>query len=187
MLVVSVGTGVHGFTLEPRLGEFILTHQALRIPAATAEFAIDASNSRLWEPAVKRYVDECIAGTGGIRGKDFRMRWMASSVAETHRILMRGGVFLEPRGIAGPGSTSGLLLLHEAGPVSFIIEQGGGAASTGRERVLGVAPAALAQRVGLFCGAREEVERIEAYHRDRNLPDCDAPLFGARGLFRSSH
>ena len=184
MLVLSVGTGVHGFTLQ--LGEFILTHQGLSVPAATNEFAIDASNSRSWDPAVRRYIDECVAGSIGPRGKDFNMRWVASLVAETHRILIRGGVFLDPRASRKPEAASGLRLLHEASPVSFIIEQAGGVSSTGHQRVMDIVPSSLDQRVGLVFGAREEVERIEAYHRDHNLRDYDAPLFGVRGLFRGS-
>jgi fructose-1,6-bisphosphatase I / sedoheptulose-1,7-bisphosphatase len=184
MLVLSVGTGTHGFTLEPQLGEFMLTHPRLRVPAAAAEFAIDASNSRLWEPAIKRYIDECLAGNTGLRGKEFGMRWVASLVAETHRILIRGGVFLDPRASRGPDAASGLRLLSAASPVSYIIEQAGGAATTGHQRVLDIVPTSLDQRVGLVFGAREEVERIAKYHRDHNLHDYDAPLFGARGLFR---
>jgi fructose-1,6-bisphosphatase I / sedoheptulose-1,7-bisphosphatase len=184
MLVLSVGRGAHGFTLEPRLGEFILTHPTLCVPRVTNEFAIDVSNSRLWEPAIKRYIDECIAGSIGIRGKDFDMRWVASLVAETHRILIRGGVFLGP--LPASGSNGSPRLLHEANPVSFIIEQAGGAASTGHARILDIAPSHLDQRVGLVFGARDEVERIEAYHRDQNLQNYDAPLFGERGLFRGS-
>ncbi|MBV9825829.1 MAG: class 1 fructose-bisphosphatase [Alphaproteobacteria bacterium] len=181
MLVLSVGTGVHGFTLEPRLGEFILTHSGMRIAGATDEFAIDTSNSRFWEPAVKRYVDECVAGANGPRGRDFAMRWVASLVAETHRILIRGGVFLDPR--ADP-ALSGLRLLHEANPVAFLVHQAGGAATTGRQRVLDIVPDELDQRVGLIFGASDEIERIEAYHRSFHPRDYDAPLFGMRGLFR---
>ena len=185
MFVVTVGTGVHGFTLEPQLGEFILTHPAIRIPPSTSEFAINASNSRFWEPAVKRYVDECLAGCGGPRGRDFNMRWVASLVAETHRILMRGGVFLYPRDTKDPAKPGRLRLLYEANPVSFIVEQAGGRASTGRERMLEVRPAELHQRIGFIFGSREEVERIDEYHRAENQRDYDAPLFGARGLFRA--
>ncbi len=186
MLVITVGTGVHGFTLEPQLGEFILTHPAIRIPATTGEFAINASNSRFWEPAVKRYVDECLAGKTGARGRDFNMRWVASLVAETHRILMRGGVFLYPRDTKDPAKPGRLRLLYEANPVSFVVEQAGGLASTGRERILELAPSALHQRIGFIFGAREEVERIEQYHRDYNEREYDAPLFGTRGLFRAN-
>lgn len=186
MLVITVGTGVHGFTLEPQLGEFMLTHPDLKIPSATSEFAINASNSRFWEPAVKRYVGECLAGKTGARGKDFNMRWTASLVAETHRILVRGGVFLDPRAAKDPTTADRTRLLHEANPVSFIVEQAGGRASTGWQRVLDVIPGEPHQRTGFVFGSREEVELIERYHRDHNLSEFDAPLFGIRGLFRAS-
>ena len=186
MLVLTVGTGVHGFTLDPMLGEFFLTHPDIRIPAATAEFAINASNSRFWEPAIKRYVEECLAGKAGPRGKDFNMRWIASLVAETHRILMRGGVFLYPRDSKPPAKAGRLRLLYEANPIAFIVEQAEGRASTGLGRVLETAPEALHQRVGLIFGSRSEVERVEEYHRDRSAPDFDAPLFASRGLFRAT-
>jgi len=186
MLVVTVGTGVHAFTLDPMLGEFILTHPDLKIPSATCEFAINASNSRFWEPAVKRYVDECLAGQTGPRGKDFNMRWIASLVAETHRIVMRGGVFMYPRDTKDPETPGRLRLLYEANPIAFIIEQAGGCASTGRERVLETVPQELHQRIGFIFGSRDEVERLEQYHRDHNLREYDAPLFGVRGLFRAT-
>jgi len=184
MLVVTVGTGVHGFTLDPVLGEFFLTHPALRIPPSTCEFAIDASNSRFWEPAVKRYVEECLAGKSGPRGKDFHMRWIASLVAETHRILMRGGVFLDPREASAPERTGQPKLLHDANPVAFIVEQAQGRAITGRGSILDTEPQSLQQRTGLIFGSQDEVERIELYHHDHNFRECDAPLFGLRGLFR---
>ncbi len=187
MLMITVGTGVHGFTLEPQLGEFILTHPALKIPEATNEFSINASNSRFWEPAVKRYVDECLAGRTGPRGKDFNMRWVASLVAELHRILMRGGVFLYPRDTKDPAKPGRLRLLYEANPVGFIVEQAGGLATSGYGRILDAAPESLHQRIGFIFGSRVEVERIERYHRDHNEREYDAPLFGARGLFRASN
>ena len=186
MLVLTVGTGVHAFTLDPLLGEFILTHANLRILSATGEFAINASNSRFWEPAVKRYVDECLAGKTGPRGKDFNMRWIASLVAETHRILMRGGVFMYPRDTKDPVKAGRLRLLYEANPIAFIVEQAEGCASTGGERLLDVVPKELHQRIGFIFGSREEVERLEQYHRDHNLREYDAPLFGVRGLFRAA-
>jgi len=154
------------------------------VPGVTSEFAINMSNSRFWEPAVKRYVDECLAGKVGPRGRDFNMRWVASLVAEAHRVLMRGGVFLYPRGTRDPNTPSKLRLLYEASPISFLIEQAGGRASTGRERLLDVVPKELHERVGFIFGSSDEVDRIERYHRDYNLRDYDAPLFGARGLFR---
>jgi fructose-1,6-bisphosphatase I/sedoheptulose-1,7-bisphosphatase len=186
MIVLTVGTGVHGFTLEPQLGEFFLTHPAIQIPAAASEFAINASNSRFWEPAVTRYVDECLAGSTGPRRKDFNMRWVASLVAETHRILTRGGVFLYPRDTKDPAKQGRLRLLYEANPVAFIVEQAGGLASTGRERVLDVTPEDLHQRIAFIFGAREEVELIEQYYRDHNVAEDDMPLFSTRGLFRTN-
>jgi len=186
MIVLTVGTGVHGFTLEPQLGEFVLTHPAIQVPAGAREFAINASNSRFWEPAVTRYVDECLAGSTGPRGKDFTMRWVASLVAETHRILTRGGVFLYPRDSKDQAKPGRLRLLYEVYPVAFIIEQAGGLASTGRGRVLDIAPEELHQRTAFIFGAREEVERIEQYHRDHNVVNDEAPLYGTRGLFRTN-
>jgi fructose-1,6-bisphosphatase I / sedoheptulose-1,7-bisphosphatase len=186
MLVITLGAGVYGFTLDPTISEFILTHPALRVPAEATEFAINASNSRFWEPAVKRYVGECLAGNTGPRQKDFNMRWVASLVAETHRILMRGGVFLYPRDTKDPSRPGRLRLLYEANPISFIIEQAGGCAGNGHERILNIVPDSLHQRVPFIFGARQEVELIEAYHREQAAAVFDAPLFGSRGLFRAS-
>lgn len=183
MLVLSVGDGVHGFTLDPQLSEFILTRPNIRIAPDTSEFAINASNSRFWEPAVKRYVDECVAGHGGPRGKDFNMRWVAALVADLHRILMRGGVYLYPRDSKDPQKMGRLRLLYETNPVAFLVEQAGGGASTGYARMLDVEPEALHQRIGLVFGSINEVERIERYHRENNTRQYDAPLFAARGLF----
>ncbi|MEO5940848.1 MAG: class 1 fructose-bisphosphatase [Candidatus Limnocylindrales bacterium] len=184
MLVITFGRGVHGFTLDREIGEFILTHRDLRIPAETSEFAINSSNARFWEPAVSRYVDECLAGTSGPRGRDFNMRWVASLVAETHRILMRGGVFLYPRDDRTGGQNGKLRLLYEANPIGLVVEQAGGRASTGFEPILAVQPESIHQRTGFVFGSRAEVERIEAYHRDHNERPFDAPLFRRRGLFR---
>lgn len=186
MLVLSVGTGVHGFTLDPDLGEFFLTHRDMGIPSSATEFAINASNRRFWEPAVRRYVDECLAGHTGPRGKDFNMRWIASLVAELHRILTRGGVFLYPRDTKQPDRAGRLRLLYEAAPVAFLVEQAGGRASTGRRRVLDVVPDGLHQRIPLVFGASEEVERVETLHADAQPDADDQPLFGSRGLFRAT-
>jgi fructose-1,6-bisphosphatase I/sedoheptulose-1,7-bisphosphatase len=183
MFVLSVGNGVAGFTLNPNLGEFMLTHPDLRVPAETREFAINTSNSRFWEPPIKRYVDECLAGNTGPRAKDFNMRWVASTVAEVHRILMRGGVFMHPRDGQDGKTAGGLHLLCEANPIGFLIEQAGGRASTGRQPVLGVVPSAIGQRIGLVAGSRDEVERIEQYHREPASRSAN-PLFAPRGLFR---
>ncbi|MBN9427542.1 MAG: class 1 fructose-bisphosphatase [Burkholderiales bacterium] len=184
MLMLTVGNGVAGFTLNPNLGEFMLTHPSVRVPEDTQEFAINSSNSRFWEPPVKRYVDECLAGRAGVRGKDFNMRWIASMVAEAHRILMRGGVFLYPRDNKDPNKAGRLRLLYEANPVGLLIEQAGGRASTGRRPVLQVPPGELHQRIGLVFGSRNEVERIERYHQEPERCEAGTPLFAERSLFR---
>jgi len=154
------------------------------VPVDTQEFAINSSNSRFWEPPVKRYVDECLAGRTGVRGKDFNMRWIASMVAEAHRILMRGGVFMYPRDTKDPSKPGRLRLLYEANPIGFIMEQAGGRASTGRQAVLNVKPSSLHQRIGLVFGSKNEVERIERYHREPQDFDSATPLFAERSLFR---
>ena len=186
LLVLSFGHGTHAFTLDPGLGEWLLSHPHLTIPRRTREFAINASNSRFWEPAVKRYVDECLAGKPGPRGADFNMRWIASLVAETHRILMRGGVFMYPRDTKDATLPGRLRLLYEANPIAFLIEQADGMASTGRRRLLEVQPQGLHERIGLVFGSAEEVALIEAYHRDEPLDDYKSPLFGKRGLFATA-
>ena len=184
MLVLTVGSGVHGFTLDPNLGEFMLTHPKLQIPADTQEFAINASNSRFWEAPVKRYVDECLAGKTGPRAKDFNMRWIASMVAEAHRILMRGGVFMYPRDTKDLSKPGRLRLLYEANPIGMLMEQAGGRASTGEKPVLLVQPTAVHQRIGLVFGSRNEVERIERYHTEPARNEMINPLFAERSLFR---
>ena len=184
MLVLTVGDGVNGFTLDPKFGVFMLTHPKMQIPRETQEFAINASNSRFWEAPVKRYVDECLAGKTGPRGKDFNMRWIASMVAEAHRILMRGGVFLYPRDTKDLTKPGRLRLLYEANPIGMIMEQAGGRASTGREPMLQVMPTSLHQRIGLVFGSRAEVERIERYHAEPARVEESNPLFAERSLFR---
>ena len=184
MLVLTVGNGVSGFTLDPNLGQFMLTHPDIQIPVDTHEFAINASNARFWEAPVKRYVDECLAGKPGPRAKDFNMRWIASMVAEAHRILMRGGVFLYPRDTKDSTKPGRLRLLYEANPVGMIIEQAGGRASTGEVPMLGVQPTSLHQRIGLVFGSKNEVERIERYHAEPVTRELDNPLFAERSLFR---
>jgi fructose-1,6-bisphosphatase I len=166
LLIITSGHGVNGFTLDREVGEFILTHPGMRIPEDTQEFAINASNERFWEWPVKRYVDECLAGKTGPRGKDFNMRWIASMVAETYRILTRGGVFMYPKDTKDAAKPGRLRLLYEANPVGFIVEQAGGLCSTGLARMLDIRPTALHQRVPLIFGSKNEVERIERYHRE---------------------
>ena len=187
MLVISVGKGTHGFTLDREIGNFILTHPELQIPADTSEFAINTSNARFWEPPVHRYVTECQAGKSGGRGRDFNMRWIASMVAEVHRILMRGGVFMYPKDTKDRTRPGRLRLLYEANPISLLVEQAGGRASTGSQRLMEVKPETLHQRVPLILGSRNEVERIERYHAEwasgADRP-FSSPLFNERSLFR---
>jgi fructose-1,6-bisphosphatase len=187
MLVITVGKGTHGFTLDREIGNFILTHPDLRIPADSSEFAINTSNARFWEPPVHRYVTECQAGRSGIRSRDFNMRWIASLVAEVHRILMRGGVFMYPRDTRDPSRPGRLRLLYEANPISLLVEQAGGRATTGQQRLMEVTPEALHQRVPLIMGSRNEVERIERYHAEHQSgtdQPYTSPLFNERSLFR---
>ncbi|MCW3478129.1 class 1 fructose-bisphosphatase [Neisseriaceae bacterium JH1-16] len=164
MLVLSFGQGVVGFTLDADSGRFVLTHPEITIPNATREFAINMSNQRHWEAPVQRWVEEMLAGKTGPRGKDFNMRWVASMVGEVHRILMRGGVFSYPRDAREPEKAGKLRLMYEANPMSFLIEQAGGAATNGRERILDIQPSQLHQRVAVFLGSKEEVETVTGYH-----------------------
>jgi fructose-1,6-bisphosphatase I len=168
MMVLTTGNGVNGFTLDADIGEFILTHPNMTIPADTREFAINASNMRHWEAPVKRYVDECMAGKEGPRGEDFNMRWVASMVAEVHRILMRGGIFMYPldEKMKAKGTEGKLRLMYEGNPMSMVVEQAGGAASTGRERILDIQPTGLHQRVPVVLGSKNEVERVTSYHQE---------------------
>jgi fructose-1,6-bisphosphatase I / sedoheptulose-1,7-bisphosphatase len=188
MLVLTVGKGTHGFTLDREVGNFILTHPSLRIPEDTSEFAINTSNARFWEAPVHRYVTECQDGKSGERGKDFNMRWIASMVAEVHRILVRGGVFMYPRDTRDPEKPGRLRLMYEASPIGFLVEQAGGAASTGRQRILELLPHQLHQRVPVILGSKNEVDRIARYHweHDKGIDRrYSSPLFNERSLFRS--
>jgi len=165
MLVFTTGNGVNGFTLEPHSGEFYLTHPDMQIAADTQEFAINMSNYRFWQEPIQRYIDECLLGADGEREKDFNMRWVASMVAEVHRILVRGGVFMYPMDSKLPAKAGKLRLMYEANPMSFIVEQAGGAASTGIERILDIMPTGLHQRTPVLMGSANEIERIVAYHQ----------------------
>lgn len=187
MLVLTVGNGTHGFTLDRESGNFILTHPDIRVPADTREFAINTSNERFWEPPIQRYISECRAGKTGVREADFNMRWIASFVAEVHRILIRGGIFLYPRDNKDPSKPGRLRLMYEANPMAMLIEQAGGRASTGREVIGDMTPEALHQRVPVILGSRNEVERVERYHQEfENGTDKSfaSPLFSDRSLFR---
>ncbi|RYX87697.1 MAG: class 1 fructose-bisphosphatase [Bradyrhizobiaceae bacterium] len=165
-LVLTLGDGVHIFTLDRAARVYRRIHADLRIAADCTEYAINGSNYRHWEAPVRDFVDQCLAGRDGVKAKNFNMRWIAALVAEVYRILVRGGVFLYP-GDARPGYGDGRLrLVYEAHPMAFIVEQAGGAASTGRQRILDVAPTAIHQRIPLIMGATNEVACIEALHRD---------------------
>ena len=166
ILVLTTGSGVHSFTLDREMGSFILTDRNLTIPVDTQEFAINMSNIRHWEAPMRRYVDELLAGKTGPRGRDFNMRWVASMVADVHRILTRGGIFIYPRDLKDPSKPGKLRLMYEANPMAFIVEQAGGAATTGLERMLDVQPTALHQRVPVFLGSKNEVDRVTKYHRE---------------------
>ncbi|MDA8966169.1 class 1 fructose-bisphosphatase [Planktomarina temperata] len=164
MLVLSTGDGVNAFTLDGNIGEFRLTHRNLRISEDGAEFAINASRARWWEPPVKRYIDECIAGESGPHGRDFNMRWIAYMVAEVHRVLLRGGVFIYPKDSKNAELGGKLRLFYEANPMAFLVEQAGGMATTGRQRVLDIESNSPHERVPVILGARSEVQRIVDYH-----------------------
>jgi len=164
MLVLTLGQGVVGFTLERDTGSWLLTHDSLTIPEDTQEFAINMSNMRHWALPVRRYVDECLAGQTGPRGKNYNMRWVASMVADVHRILTRGGVFLYPWDAREPNKPGKLRLMYEANPMSLIVEQAGGAAINGSQRILDVQPEKLHQRVSVMLGSKNEVARLQRYH-----------------------
>ena len=165
-LVLTVGDGVAMFTLDREQGSFVLTQEDVQIPEDTQEFAINMSNMRHWAAPVQRYVDECLQGKDGPRGKDFNMRWVASMVADVHRILTRGGIFLYPWDKREPGKAGKLRLMYEANPMSWLVEQAGGASSSGSARILDIEPAQLHQRVSVILGSRHEVERAVRYHQE---------------------
>ena len=163
-LVLTVGDGVAVFTLDREQGSFVLTQEDLRIPADTKEFAANMSNMRHWDAPMTRYIEECLAGKDGPRGKDFNMRWVGSMVADVHRILTRGGIFLYPWDRREPNKPGKLRLMYEANPMAWLVEQAGGAATNGRQRILDIQPAQLHERVSVFLGSKHEVERVTSYH-----------------------
>lgn len=165
-LVLTVGNGVAMFTLDREQGSWVLTQDHVRIPEDTQEFAINMSNMRHWDTPVKRYIDECLAGKEGPRGKNFNMRWVASMVADVHRILSRGGIFMYPWDRREPTKPGKLRLMYEANPMAWLVEQAGGAATNGCERILDLQPTQLHQRVAVVLGSRHEVERVTRYHHE---------------------
>jgi len=164
MLVLTIGNGTHAFTLDREMGSFMLTQRDMRVPAATKEFAINMSNQRHWEAPMQDYVRDLLAGETGPRGKNFNMRWIASMVADVHRILTRGGIFIYPWDRKDPTKVGKLRLMYEANPMSLLIEQAGGASSNGRMRMMDIVPTQLHQRVPVFLGSREEVAKATEYH-----------------------
>ena len=186
MLVLTVGKGTHGFTLDPETKLFILTHPSMKVADTTSEFAINISNKRFWEAPVIRYIEECKAGTTGKRERDFNMRWVASMVADVHRILLRGGIYLYPRENKKPVKAGRLRLMYEVNPMSMLVEQAGGKSSTGKERIMDVVPECIHQRIPVIIGTPHEVSLIERYTSDYdsgNLQFGVSPLFGKRSLF----
>ncbi len=165
-LVLTVGDGVAVFTLDREMGSFVLTQDKVEIPADTKEFAINMSNMRHWDAPVKRYIDECLQGKEGPRGKDFNMRWVASMVADVHRIMTRGGIFMYPWDKREPNKPGKLRLMYEANPMSWLVEQAGGAATNGHQRILDVQPTLLHERVSVILGSKNEVERVTQYHQE---------------------
>ncbi len=165
-LVLTLGDGVYAFSVDEQTGGWLMTKDRMTIPAATKEFAINMSNHRHWDAATQRYIDECLAGDTGPRGRNFNMRWLASMVGDVHRIMTRGGIFLYPTDSRKGMASGKLRLLYEANPIAFLVEQAGGMATDGKGRILDIVPTALHQRVGVVLGSKEEVERVAAYHAE---------------------
>jgi fructose-1,6-bisphosphatase I len=185
VLVLTVGTGTNIFTLDRASRQFILTHPKIAIPPATAEYAINSSNARYWDEPIRMYVHDCENGADGPRGQDFNMRWTGSPVADIYRILSRGGIYLYP-GDSRKGFHQGRIrLIYEANPIAWIIEQAGGRATTGQERVLDVVPTGLHQKTPLICGSLEEVDRVSRLYSGLDFKGERSALFGRRGLFRA--
>lgn len=164
MMALTVGAGVVFFTFDPEIQEFLLTSEAIQVAADTKEYAINASNQRHWEAPVQRYIDELLAGKTGPRAKDFNMRWVACMVGDIHRILCRSGIFMYPYDLKDPTKAGRLRLMYEANPMSMLMEQAGGASTTGRVRILEIEPTNLHQRVPVIIGSKNEVELVTSYH-----------------------
>ncbi len=184
-LVLTLGRGSSLFVFSSRLGTFVQVQESITIPGEAKEFAINTSNYRHWDEPLKLYVDDCLQGTDGPRGRDFNMRWIASMVADAYRILIRGGVFLYPSDMRKGYRQGRLRLVYEANPIAMIVEQGGGAATDGTMRILDIVPSSLHQRTPLVFGAAKEVAKITRYLTDPSSIGSRHPLFGNRGLFRA--
>ena len=183
-LVITFGEGTNIFCLDPKDQVFKLVERGVTIPPATKEFAINASNHRHWFPPVAMFVNDCLAGAEGPRGRDFNMRWVGSLVAETHRIFSRGGVFLYPADSRKGYEKGRLRLIYEAAPIALLAEQAGGGAIDGLERILDKVPSSLHERTPLIFGSAEKITRLQGYHSDPGYGRTAWPLFGQRGLFR---
>jgi fructose-1,6-bisphosphatase I/sedoheptulose-1,7-bisphosphatase/fructose-1,6-bisphosphatase I len=189
MFVFSVGEGIHGFTLQTSSQKFILTHPNIKVPSITDEFAINSSNERFWNSPITRYIKECNDGKAGERDKNFNMRWTGSMVADVHRILMRGGIFMYPQDSKKPEKAGRLRLMYEANPMAYLMEQAEGVATTGRERLLDLIPQNFHQRISVIMGSKDEVNRVERYyceHDEGKDIEFESPLFKERSLFQKS-
>jgi len=184
-LLLTLGEGTHAFTLNPDTGAFCLTTPNVSVPDDTNEFAINTSNFRRWDGHIRAYVDDCLKGIEGPHGKNYNTRWIASLVAECHRILARGGIFLYPGDRRAEYRSGRLRLAYECNPIAFLVEQAGGAATTGYEDILDVEPTDIHQRVPLIFGSLNEVRLVEHYYREANPYQERSPLFSNRGLFRA--
>lgn len=185
LLAMTIGTGAQIFTLDRARREYVLTVASVSVPAETQEYAINASNARHWDDAIRIYIHDCENGEKGPRGKDYNMRWTGSPVADIYRILSRGGAYLYPGDRRKDFQNGRIRLIYEANPISWIVEQAGGRASTGRERVLDVVPASLHQKTPLICGSQDEVDRVTRIYSGQEFKGERSPLFGRRGLFRA--
>lgn len=185
VMALTVGNGTNIFTLDRDAKDFVLTHPKIAIPPETAEYAINSSNARFWDEPIRIYVHDCENGADGPRGQNYNMRWTGSPVADIFRILTRGGIYLYP-GDSRPGFHQGRIrLIYEANPIGWLIEQAGGRATTGHERLLDVVPTSLHQKTPLICGSREEVDRVSRLYTGLGFKGQQSPLFGRRGLFRA--
>ncbi|MDO4699888.1 MAG: class 1 fructose-bisphosphatase [Moraxella sp.] len=164
MLTLTLGQGVAMFSFDPLTQTYILINDKVKISEQTSEYAINASNKRYWLNPIRQYISELVAGDLGVRAKDYNMRWVAAMIADVHRILIRGGVFMYPFDTKIAGKAGKLRLMYEANPMSFVMEQAGGASTDGVERIMDITPTEIHQRIPVVLGAKEEVEYVKALH-----------------------
>jgi fructose-1,6-bisphosphatase I len=184
VLIVTVGDGTDVYALDPASGEYVRTHRRVELPVESREYAINASNARHWDPGIRSYVSDLVDGSGGPRGMDFNMRWLAALVADTYRILLRGGIYLYPRDERPDYRNGRIRLVYEANPVAFLCHQAGGLATDGVDPILDAQPTSLHQKTPLVFGSRRKVERVAKYLTEPFSSHEDSPLFNRRGLFR---